>query len=83
MNGTIPNEKYMRPEEACKLLKITTNTLINWDTKGKIKCARTKGGHRRFLLSDFNNFEDYSSEECYEDVLEKRIEERRLARWIY
>ena len=52
MNGTIPNEKYMRPEEACKLLKITTNTLINWDTKGKIKCARTKGGHRRFLLSD-------------------------------
>ena len=31
----------------------------------------------------FNNFEDYSSEEYYEDIVEKRREERRLARWIY
>jgi putative resolvase len=45
-------EKYLRPEEVCKILKVTTRTLFNWDIAGKIKCIKTKGGHRRFLLSD-------------------------------
>jgi len=45
-------ERYIRPEEACRLLKVTTRTLFNWDRKGKIKCIRTKGGHHRYLLSD-------------------------------
>jgi excisionase family DNA binding protein len=45
------NEKYIKPEEAAKLLNVTVTTLINWDREGKIKCIRTKGGHRRFLLS--------------------------------
>lgn len=46
------NEKYLRPEEASKLLKVTVRTLEMWECKGQIKCIRTKGGHRRFLLSD-------------------------------
>jgi excisionase family DNA binding protein len=45
-------DKYLRPEEASKLLKVTNQTLVNWDNKGKIKCTRTKGNHRRYLLSD-------------------------------
>lgn len=55
-------DKYIRPEEASRLLKITVRTLLNWDYKGKVKCIRTKGGHRRFLLSD---------------ILEKLPEEKR------
>jgi excisionase family DNA binding protein len=44
--------EYIRPEEAAKMLNVTVRTLLNWDYKGKIKCIRTKGGHRRFLRSD-------------------------------
>jgi len=45
------NEEYLRPDEVCKLLKVTTRTLINWDKTGKVKCIRTDGGHRRFIKS--------------------------------
>jgi len=44
--------KYIRPEEAARLLRVTCQTLVNWDNKGIIKCVRTKGNHRRYLLSD-------------------------------
>lgn len=43
---------YLRPEEASKLLKVTVRTLEMWETKGKISCHRTKGGHRRFLREE-------------------------------
>jgi putative resolvase len=46
------SEQYIRPEQVCKMLKVTTRTLYNWDSKGKLKSIRTKGGHRRYLLSD-------------------------------
>lgn len=45
------NDKLLRPEDASRILKVTVATLNNWDRKGIIKCVRTKGGHRRFLLS--------------------------------
>lgn len=44
--------KYLRPEEASKLLNVTVRTLEKWETEGKISCVRTKGGHRRFLYED-------------------------------
>jgi len=44
-------EKYLRCEDACKLLKVVPSTLRSWDSKGKIKSIRTKGGHRRYALS--------------------------------
>ena len=45
------NDKLLRPEDASKLLKVTVTTLNNWTRKGILECIRTKGGHRRFLLS--------------------------------
>ena len=45
-------EKYLRPEEVSKLLKVTVRTLYNWDRDGKITCIKTNGGHRRFLESE-------------------------------
>ena len=53
---TIEKAKYLRPEEASKLLKVTNQTLVNWDRDGKIKCIRTKGKHRRYLLGDLIPF---------------------------
>lgn len=46
------SKKYLRPEEASKLLKVTVRCLEMWEVKGKIRCVRTKGGHRRFLRED-------------------------------
>lgn len=37
------SDTYIRPEEACRLLKITTRTLYNWDKKGLLESTRTKG----------------------------------------
>lgn len=44
--------KYISPQKAVKMLNITHRTLQNWDKQSKITCIRTKGGHRRVLLSD-------------------------------
>ena len=46
------NDEYLTPIKTSELLKVTTRTLQNWDLDGKLKCFRTEGGHRRFLLSD-------------------------------
>jgi predicted site-specific integrase-resolvase len=46
------NEKYLRPEEVSKILQITTRSLENWNNQGILKCIRTKGNHRRYLMSD-------------------------------
>jgi hypothetical protein len=45
-------EKYLRPEEVSKILQVTTKTLENWSNQGILKCVRTKGNHRRYLMSD-------------------------------
>lgn len=50
------NDKLLRPEEASRILNITQQSLINWTNKGKIECIRTKGNHRRFLLSSIIPF---------------------------
>jgi excisionase family DNA binding protein len=46
------NEKYLRTKEVCEMLNISDKTLLRWDNEGKVKSVRTKGGHRRYLLSD-------------------------------
>ena len=46
------NEKYLRPEEVSKILQVTTRSLENWNNQGVLKCIRTKGNHRRYLMSD-------------------------------
>lgn len=46
------NEKYLRPEEVSKILQISTRSLENWNNQGILKCIRTKGNHRRYLMSD-------------------------------
>lgn len=38
--------------EAAKILGITPKTIRIWEKEGKIKSIRTKGGHRRYNVSD-------------------------------
>lgn len=50
MNESDKSE-FVRPEYACRILKVTPGTLRVWEGEGKIQCVRTKGGHRRYLKS--------------------------------
>jgi excisionase family DNA binding protein len=80
------DETYLRPEEVSKILKVTTRTLENWTKKGTLKCIRTKGNHRRFLLSDIiskiPNYKPTKRNICYcrvstssqKENLEKQLE---------
>lgn len=43
--------RFLKPKDVSRLLNITQTTLINWENSGRIQCVRTKGGHRRYLLS--------------------------------
>jgi excisionase family DNA binding protein len=52
------SEDYLRPNEVEKILKVTGRTIYNWEKQGKIKCVRTKGGHRRFKKSDIFGLEE-------------------------
>jgi predicted site-specific integrase-resolvase len=47
-------EDLLRPEEVVRILKVTNQTLINWDKQGLISSIRTKGNHRRYKRSDIN-----------------------------
>jgi DNA-binding transcriptional MerR regulator len=51
-NMNTNEEKYLRPEEVSKILQVTTRSLENWNNEGILKCIRTKGNHRRYLMSD-------------------------------
>lgn len=44
-------EKYLRLEEVSRILQVTTRSLENWNNQGILKCIRTKGNYRRYLMS--------------------------------
>lgn len=50
--------------KAARLLGTDVETLRRWDRSGKFVCKRTKGGHRRYLLSDI---EEFQGKELQED----------------
>jgi putative resolvase len=62
-------EKLLRPEQASKILNITQQSLINWTNQGKIECIRTKGKHRRLLMSSLVPF---TSKEIIEKQEQKK-----------
>jgi len=50
-------------QEVSKMLGVTIKTLKIWDDEGKLKSAfRTPGGHRRYRVSDINEFTGQESE---------------------
>ena len=44
----MPDEKYIRPEAACRMLQVVPGTLRSWANQGKLEFVTTKGGHRRY-----------------------------------
>lgn len=61
-------ETYLNPKDASVLFNVTVRTLFSWEKSGKIKCIRTNGNHRRYLLSSFPKAKNISSSRrkiCY------------------
>jgi len=48
--------KFVSIKEASLILGVHSETLRRWERTGKIRCERTPGGTRRFLLSDIQTF---------------------------
>lgn len=80
-------EEYIRPEDVCKYLKITTRTLYNWDKSGKLNSIRTQGGHRRYKRSSIEQAKPSNKQNiCYcrvstysqKEDLERQVEFFRL-----
>lgn len=45
-------QKYYTVAEVAEVLEVDRKTIRRWDAKGKIKCIRTAGGHRRIPTSE-------------------------------
>ena len=45
--------KFVRPEEACRVLKVSTESLKRWAKAGTIEFVLTSGGHRRYNLAKY------------------------------
>lgn len=48
-------EKLLKLSEVAEILKVSKNTLRNWDNNGKLISVRTCGNQRRYKESDIQN----------------------------
>jgi MerR family transcriptional regulator, light-induced transcriptional regulator len=49
-------ETYISTREAAALLSVTETTVKRWTDSGRLKCMKTLGGHRKYLLEDIEDF---------------------------
>ena len=45
-------EVYLTPSQVAHLFGVTARTVTRWAETGRLECATTLGGHRRFRESD-------------------------------
>lgn len=50
------NEILFNTETVSKLLHVSKSTVKRWTDEGILKCVRTPGGHRKFTLSNIQEF---------------------------
>jgi excisionase family DNA binding protein len=43
-----PDDSYLTPAQAARLLHVSPRTIARWADQGRIPCLVTLGGHRRF-----------------------------------
>jgi len=47
---------YISTREVANLLSVTETTVKRWTNSKRLKCVKTLGGHRKYLLKDIENF---------------------------
>ena len=52
----IMENTYISTREVADLLAVTDTTIKRWTNNGQLKCVKTLGGHRKYLLSEVENF---------------------------
>jgi len=73
-------KKFLRPEQASKLLNVTVRTLEKWETSGKINCIRTKVGHRRFPFDEIIELKESNKRESKPTI---RFDEKQQESIVY
>lgn len=77
MDSLKESNRFVRPQEACAILKVDKSTLTRWADGQQVKFIRTKGGHRRYLLSDLYKISQpqalIPNEDSYGDSQKRRI----------
>jgi excisionase family DNA binding protein len=53
-----PSVQYFNSEEAAKILGVNVSTIKRWTDEGKLKCIKSAGGHRKFLMEHLASFLD-------------------------
>ena len=48
MASVSANDSYLSPGQAARILGVSPKTVDRWAADGRIPCAVTLGGHRRF-----------------------------------
>jgi len=59
------------------MIGVSTKTLREWDKKGKIKCVRTSGSHRRIPLSEIERIQGLPSIERNISLVYCRVSTRK------
>jgi len=49
-------ETYISTREVAELLSVTETTVKRWTDSQRLKCVKTLGGHRKYLLKDIEDF---------------------------
>src|ERR1700710_266763 len=52
----IKHKTHLTPNEVAELLMVNPVTVRQWAARGLLRSVTTPGGHRRFLLSDVEEF---------------------------
>lgn len=55
-NNNVRRRTYLTPNEVAELLMVNPVTVRQWAARGLLRAVKTPGGHRRFLLSDVEEF---------------------------
>jgi len=48
--------KYLNSVEAANILGVNVSTIKRWTDSGRLKCVKTAGGHRKFLMKHLNEY---------------------------
>src|SRR3954466_15538906 len=56
MKKPAPRKTHLTPNEVARMLMVNPVTVRQWAARGLLRSLTTPGGHRRFLLSDVEEF---------------------------
>ena len=62
-------DKLITIQQAAASLGVSTKTLRVWDANGKLPSVKTKGGHRRYRLSDIHSYIDPKADTLNKEVV--------------